>query len=72
MCAKAQAPKTRAKNAQVEQRHAGVLKCEIPCDHAEGVVDFASGRGYPSAENLPKRGYPKFFGKNFLANKFHM
>ena len=29
-----------------KQRHAGVLKWEIPCEHAEDVVDFASGRGY--------------------------
>ena len=42
-----------------KQRHPGVLECEVPCGHAEEVVDFASGRGYLI-------GWRRKFAKKFL------
>ena len=49
-----------------KQRHVDVLEWEIPCDHAEEVVDFASGR--PQAgDALLHSGQ---FCKNILANFF--
>ena len=58
--AKAQAPKTRATKAQVEQTETccvtlrlRVREWDVPCGHAEEVVDFASGRGYSKGQACP-------------------
>ena len=51
-----------------KQRHAGVLEWEIPCEHAEEVVDFASGRGYSIGQRgkFAKHSCQKFRKNNIV------
>ena len=67
--AKAQAPKPELQKLKLnKQRHADVTEWEIPCEHAEEVVDFASGRGYSIGQRgkFAKNSCQKFRKNNIV------